>query len=71
MEQKTFTVPNIGCDNCVSTIVNELSQKPGVVRVAGDVDTKRVSVEWQSPMTWDKIVQTLDEIDYAPEPTQA
>ena len=69
MEQKTFTVPNIGCDNCVSTIVNELSQKPGVLRVAGDVDTKRVSVEWEEPMTWDAIVETLEEIDYSPAAT--
>ena len=69
MEQKTFTVPNIGCDNCVSTIVNELSQKPGVMRVAGDVDTKRVSVEWQAPMTWDVIVETLEGIDYSPAQT--
>ncbi len=71
MEQRTFTVPNIGCNGCVSTIVNELSQKDGVLRVAGDVDTKRVSVEWQAPMTWDKIVQTLDEIDYSPAETLA
>lgn len=69
MQQKTFTVPNIGCDGCVRTIVNELSQKPGVIRVAGDVDSKRVSVEWDEPASWDVIVQTLDEIDYAPEPT--
>ncbi len=69
MEQRTFTVPNIGCDNCVSTIVNELSQKPGVLRVAGDVDTKRVSVEWEAPMTWDAIVETLEEIDYSPAKT--
>jgi copper chaperone len=69
VEQKTFTVPNIGCDNCVSTIVNELSQKQGVLRVAGDVDTKRVSVEWEAPMTWDAIVETLEEIDYSPAAT--
>ena len=69
MEQKTFVVPNIGCDNCVSTIVNELSQKPGVLRVAGDVDSKRVSVEWEAPMTWDVIVETLEEIDYSPAQT--
>jgi copper chaperone len=69
MEQRTFTVPNIGCNGCVSTIVNELSQKDGVLRVAGDVDTKRVSVEWQTPMTWEGIVQVLDEIDYSPAET--
>ncbi len=66
MEHRTFTVPNIGCDNCVRTIVNELSQKQGVLKVEGDVASKRVSVDWELPMTWGAIVETLDEIDYAP-----
>lgn len=66
METRTFTVPNIGCDGCVRTIVNELSQKAGVVTVDGDVDSKRVTVQWQAPMTWDNIVETLEEIDYSP-----
>ena len=66
MEHKSFTVPNIGCDNCVRTIVTELSQKQGIRKVEGDVQTKRVSVDWEAPMTWEAIVETLDEIDYAP-----
>jgi copper chaperone CopZ len=66
MEHRTFTVPNIGCDGCVRTIVNELSQQPGVLKVEGDVQTKVVSVDWEAPMTWDAIVHTLEEIDYSP-----
>ncbi|MBL8132937.1 MAG: heavy-metal-associated domain-containing protein [Anaerolineae bacterium] len=66
MESKTFTVPNIGCDGCVRTIVGELSGKSGVLKVEGDSATKRVTVQWQSPMTWDGIVQTLEAIDYSP-----
>ncbi len=69
MEHKTFTVPNIGCDNCVKTIVNELSQKQGVRKVEGDVATKRVSVDWEAPMTWDAIVESLEAIDYSPAET--
>jgi copper chaperone CopZ len=69
MESKTFTVPNIGCDNCVRTIVTELSQQKGVLNVDGDVETKRVTVKWESPMTWDAIVTTLEEIDYSPAQT--
>jgi copper chaperone CopZ len=67
MESKTFVVPNIGCDGCVKTIVNELSQKQGVRSVKGDKTTKVVTVEWDAPATWDSIVTTLKEIDYAPE----
>lgn len=67
MESKTFVVPNIGCDGCVKTIVNELTQKPGVQTVKGDKNTKVVTVEWNAPATWEGIVKSLKEIDYAPE----
>jgi copper chaperone CopZ len=67
MDKKTFLVPNIGCDGCVRTIVNELSQLAGVAKVSGDVDTKMVTVEWGDPATWTGISETLAGIDYAPE----
>ncbi|MBZ0286277.1 MAG: heavy-metal-associated domain-containing protein [Anaerolineae bacterium] len=66
MERKTFQVPNIGCDGCVRTIKNEVSQIAGVKAVDGAVDTKTVTVEWDNPATWQKIADTLKEIDYAP-----
>ncbi len=68
MESKTFQVPNIGCDGCVNTIKNEVSQIAGVQVVDAAVDTKTVTVKWESPATWQKITETLEEIDYAPEP---
>ena len=67
MERKTFQVPNIGCDGCVRTIQNEVSQIAGVKTVNGVVDTKTVTVEWDTPATWQQIAKTLTEIDYAPE----
>jgi copper chaperone CopZ len=66
VERKTFQVPNIGCDGCVRSITNELNSIPGVVKVDGTVSTKVVTVEWQEPATWQQIVKTLEEIDYAP-----
>lgn len=66
MEQKTFTVPNIGCDGCVRTIKNELGQLTGVTSVEGDENTKVVTVKWDNPTSWQQIVSTLNEIDYAP-----
>ncbi len=66
MERKTFQVPNIGCDGCVRTIKNELSEIPGVNMVDGVVDTKTVTVEWDNPATWEKITETLTEIEYPP-----
>ncbi len=66
MESKTFQVPNIGCDGCVKTIKNELSTIKGVQQVEGAVDTQTVTVSWQAPATWEQIVATLEEIEYAP-----
>ena len=66
MSSKTFEVPNIGCDGCVRTIKNELSQLAGVSKVDGVVDTRMVTVEWDDPANWEEIVETLTEIDYAP-----
>ena len=68
MERKTFQVPSIGCDGCVRTIKNEVSQISGVKTVNGAVDTKTVTVEWDTPATWQQIESTLKEIDYAPAP---
>lgn len=66
MEKKTFVVPGIGCGGCVSTIKNEVSEIPGVVSVDGVVDSKQVTVEWQSPANWDNIKAKLVEIEYPP-----
>lgn len=66
MEKKTFQVPNIGCDGCVRTIKNELIDMDGVKAVEGVTDTKTVTVEWDDPASWDKIVSLLNEIEYPP-----
>ena len=66
MSEKTFQVPSIGCDGCVRTIKNEVSQLSGVKRVDADVKTKVVTVEWDSPASWDQIEHKLVEIEYPP-----
>ena len=66
MESKTFNVPAIGCDGCVHTITNEVSDIKGVKQVQGNVDTKIVTVEWESPATWQNIEAKLVEIEYPP-----
>jgi copper chaperone CopZ len=67
MEAKTFVVPNIGCDGCVRTVENEVKDIAGVQSVSGDVDSKQVTVQWDTPASWDQIKSTLTEIDYAPQ----
>ncbi|MCU0499338.1 MAG: heavy-metal-associated domain-containing protein [Anaerolineae bacterium] len=70
MERKTVQVPNIGCDGCVRTIQNEISEIAGVKAVQGNKDTKQITVEWDAPANWQVIVQKLSEIDYAPAEAQ-
>lgn len=67
MESKTFVVPNISCGHCVHTVESEVGELPGVKAVKADEKTKKVTVEWGDPATWQKIVETLTEIDYPPE----
>jgi len=66
MESKTFQVPNIGCDGCVRTIKTEVAELVGVAQVDADKDSKQVTVQWQSPASWEQIKTKLVEIDYAP-----
>jgi copper chaperone CopZ len=66
MEVKTFVVPNIGCDGCVRSIKNAVSEVSGVQSVEGDENTKQVTVKWENPATWQQIKDTLVEIEYPP-----
>ena len=66
MESKTFTVPNINCGHCVHTIQNEVSDLAGVKSVQADQASKQVTVQWESPATWQQIEALLREINYAP-----
>ena len=67
MESKTVVVPNISCGHCVHTIESEVGELPGVKAVKADEKTRKVTIEWGDPATWQKIVETLTEIDYPPE----
>ena len=64
MEKKTFSIPNISCGHCVAAIKNELGELDGVKMVVGDPEVKSIDVEWQAPITEDKIKETLKEINY-------
>jgi len=64
MEKKTFSIPNISCGHCVMSIKNELSELEGVNSVEGNPESKSIDVEWDAPITEDKIKDTLKEINY-------
>jgi copper chaperone len=64
MEKQTFSIPNITCQHCVMSIKNELVEIEGITRVEGDPAKKTITVEWDSPATREKILETLKEINY-------
>ena len=64
MESKTFSIPNISCGHCVMSIKNELNEIQGVSNVEGNPDDKKITVEWDTPATLEKIKSTLKEINY-------
>ena len=66
METRTFEVPNIGCDACISQIKAKLGQLAGVTQVEGDRATRIITVQWQEPSSWPLIKHRLIEIDYPP-----
>ena len=67
MEKQTFVIPNITCGHCVMSIKNELSELEGVKMVVGDQESKRVTVEWETPATIEGIKNTLKEMNYPAE----
>jgi copper chaperone len=64
MEKQTFHIPNISCGHCTRTIENELKEMDGINSVESSVDDKTVTVHYQSPITREKIVATLKDINY-------
>jgi copper chaperone CopZ len=67
MSNKTFVVPNISCGHCVHTVEMEVGDIAGVTSVSADEASKKVTVEWQDPATWEKIYALLQEINYPPQ----
>ena len=64
MAKQTFAIPNISCGHCVMSIKNELGELAGIKAVKGDPEKKTITVEWDAPVTEEKIKDTLHEINY-------
>ena len=66
VELYTFTIPNISCGHCTKAIENELKEMAGIVDVQSNLADKSVTVQWQAPVTREKITTALKEINYPP-----
>jgi len=69
MSSKTFVIPNISCGHCVHTVEMEVGDLPGVKSVTADQESRRVTVEWEEPASWEQIASLLQEINYPPAST--
>lgn len=69
MQSKTFVVPNISCNHCTHTIKMEVGDLAGVESVEASLDSKRVTVNWDEPASWEQIESLLQEINYPPADT--
>ena len=68
METHVFTIPNISCGHCGMAIKNELIEIQGVITVEGNPAEKQITVEWNAPLTLDKIQAILKDINYPATP---
>lgn len=66
MESKTFKVPNMTCNGCVSTVRGELESIAGVEVLDINKVAQLVTVQWNQPASWQAIETALTEIEYAP-----
>lgn len=66
MNTKTITVPNISCGHCTAAIEEEVAEITGVTTVKAEIDTKLVTITYDTPASWQQINDLLVEINYAP-----
>lgn len=67
MSEVSYYIPGISCHHCVMTISNELSELDGINTVNVDLESKRVSISYESPADETSILNLLKEINYPPQ----
>ncbi len=64
MTSITYSVPGIHCIHCTHTIEMEVGELDGVKSVKAELDTKNVTIDFDSPADEEKIKALLAEIEY-------
>ncbi len=59
-----FTVPEISCDHCKSTIIDTLSTVDDIELVEVNIETKNVKLESSEEIDLDLVKSLLDEQGY-------
>ncbi len=64
MTTVSYSVPAIHCGHCTHTIEMEVGDMQGVQSVKAEIDTKKVTITFDTPASEDKIKALLAEINY-------
>ena len=64
MSERTYTVTGMTCDHCVRAVTEELERLPGVVGVAVELATGRVTVESEAALDDAVVAAAVDEAGY-------
>jgi len=64
MTQKTFSVPDISCGHCKTSIEGAVKSLKGVSRVEVDIDKKLVKVVFDPPEAIAMIVDAIEDQGY-------
>ena len=64
MNSVCYSVPNVSCNHCVMHVTKALQPLDGVTKVDVDLESKSVTVEFDSPATELQLRAVLAEIGY-------
>lgn len=64
MKKVTFSVPEISCGHCTSSIEKGLSTMAGVHSVSSDIAAKTTTVEFDDSVTIAQLIEEFDNIGF-------
>lgn len=64
MATTTYTVTGMSCEHCVASVTEEMSELAGVTDVAVELETGKVTVTSDEPLTTEAVRAAVDEAGY-------
>ena len=64
MSTETYTVTGMTCGHCVSSVTEEVGELPGVTDVQVELETGRVTVTSDEPISQDKVRAAVEDAGY-------
>lgn len=67
MNKVTFSIPDISCGHCTSSIEKGLSAIAGVQSVSSSIENKTTTVEFDDTINVSQLIEELDNIGFEAE----